>query len=505
MTIYYDPWANTKPQEQYYVNAAGEKNGTYKHYDKQGLVDREYNFLNGEENGLCTDYATYSGKRSVAKKMTYKNGVLDGPYADYHETGFAMTEGNYKAGKKEGKWVTINPLMISNLPKECAFYKETKFYRLGEESDTLTGRVTISYYPSGKPYIQKDLKQGRLDGEYKKYGCGGNLIISESYKDNVADGPWKLYSIKDTGKLLGGGIYTQGKRTGKWKYFFDEKWNEVSEESYFAYYREITFDNEGKPTDDIARDYWIDGTKQFEGYFLSVSPDLFKGVAKYYNKDGSLQAERDFSTGKVKQYYPNGKEKEIFTADRMGKQGEYKAFHENGNLKEEGSYLDNKENGEWKFYHEEGRPKSIIQYKNGNQGNAVQYNKDGEIIAIRNGMFNTFNAEQSRELVLCGMVKCIVDGTPYKFNPFPEEFTSYERKPDAGNALYYALHPNESEYPSSQMNYEKQPDPPYLKKYKAQLEQANSYYTSYRSEMASNDLTNYHRAVKVLEEILAVK
>jgi len=50
---WYD-WNNIHPHEDYYVNHRWAKKWPiYKEYDQGGVVIKEYNFLNGAENGLC--------------------------------------------------------------------------------------------------------------------------------------------------------------------------------------------------------------------------------------------------------------------------------------------------------------------------------------------------------------------------------------------------------------------------------------------------------------------
>ena len=80
---YYD-WNKIHPKEVYYVNTAGQKTGAYKLYNENGVVIKEYTYLNGQENGLCIDYAaTGANLRVVAAKGSFINGQPDGSYVQF--------------------------------------------------------------------------------------------------------------------------------------------------------------------------------------------------------------------------------------------------------------------------------------------------------------------------------------------------------------------------------------------------------------------------------------
>jgi len=63
-----------------------------------GRPTMEANYLNGELHGTVFEYDIGTG--AVQKEITYKNGVLDGPYRFYNEEGRVTIEYMYKNGKK---------------------------------------------------------------------------------------------------------------------------------------------------------------------------------------------------------------------------------------------------------------------------------------------------------------------------------------------------------------------------------------------------------------------
>src|SRR5690606_19736804 len=69
-------FAKTKVDEQYYVNAKGEKNGTWKRFwSENGVLVEEATFVNGELHGLHKVYDPTSGKALLSEVETYSHNV----------------------------------------------------------------------------------------------------------------------------------------------------------------------------------------------------------------------------------------------------------------------------------------------------------------------------------------------------------------------------------------------------------------------------------------------
>src|ERR1035437_7841619 len=69
------------------------------------------------------------------------------------------------------------------------------------------------------------------------------------------------------------------KRVGTWTILYDKNWNKVNIPDSATYYRIINFKN-GKP-DGKVTDYYLSGTKQWEGFLYSFKPDSSYGHAIY--------------------------------------------------------------------------------------------------------------------------------------------------------------------------------------------------------------------------------
>jgi len=319
VSTYYD-WNKIHPKEKYYVNSAGQMSGSYKLYNQNGVVIKEYTYLNGSENGLCIDYAaTENNQRIVASKGSFKLGQPDGAFVQYCDQDnykSKVTEGSYKEGKEIGLW------------KEwwC-----TKI--LGYPDVIYTGVLkSVGSY-----------KAGKYDGFWSFYNEKGMIVKSGFYKEGIEDGTWKFYNPTDTSKILYSGKYLIGKRVGTWRVYQDKKGNETNDPKQFYSYSETTFDDSGNPTDTLIKRYYMSGSKHSEFHVTPV------------REWGGARLERN---GSYVEYYESGK---VWVENnyKMGKEhGDWKAYYESGGIYRQGR----NDNGStiWEYYkefYESGQPK----------------------------------------------------------------------------------------------------------------------------------------------------
>lgn len=116
-------------------------------------------------------------------------------------------------------------------------------------------------------------------------------------------------------------------RQGKWTLLFDKDWNQITDASKAIYYRLIEY-RQGKPTG-TARDYFANGTLQWEGQLEGENPDINSGVCIWYNTNGTKQRESTYVNGKR-----NGKE----------------ILYSDGKKYAEGTYTDDQKNPDWIYY-----------------------------------------------------------------------------------------------------------------------------------------------------------
>ena len=73
-----------------------------------------------------------------------------------------------------------------------------------------------------------------------------------------------------------------GLRTGHWTVLYDSTWKEVHHYDSVVYYRLIRFEA-SKPLGKV-RDFYKTGMKQWDGYLLSILPDVMDGESNFYHE-----------------------------------------------------------------------------------------------------------------------------------------------------------------------------------------------------------------------------
>ena len=301
---YYD-WNKIHPKEVYYVNAAGQKSGSYKGYNESGVIIKEYNYLNGSENGLCIDYAaTGNNQRVIAAKGSFINGQPDGAYVQYcDEDGYKskVQEGRFKNGKKTGRWkewwcTEIYDNKYVNVLKSVGVYKDGQYdsiwsfynnkgkieksirYRNGVKDAEWTGYV---YSKNGNldsygTYAGDDAEYDpKKNGLWHNYDSNGNLYYVGAFNYGHGYGTWSFYMPGDSTKPANSGQFVYGRYFGDWKFYFDKDFSFDFIPYQAAYYRLVSFDSSGTPVGS-ARDYNVSGEKLWEGPVSKDDAVVFK-------------------------------------------------------------------------------------------------------------------------------------------------------------------------------------------------------------------------------------
>ncbi len=126
--------------------------------------------------GLVTDY--YLENDSVAARLSYKDGILDGPCVFYYENGQVREKGIYTQNKRTGIWVY--------------------YYENGQKAKTLrisdTGAYLIDCFTESGGLLAHD-GNGRFDGTVwvgtPRRPMG--LRMNGPVKDGKPDGEWDIY------------------------------------------------------------------------------------------------------------------------------------------------------------------------------------------------------------------------------------------------------------------------------------------------------------------------
>ncbi len=149
-----------------------------------------------------------------------------------------------------------------------------------------------------------------------------------------------------------------GKRTGHWTVLYDSTWRETKNPDSAFHFRSVRFDAD-KPVGKV-RDFFRNGVKQWDGYLLSVNPDVQDGEVNYY--------------------YENGRVRYNYMAVKGKQNGFYREYHSNGNVLAEGTVKNDSATGKWTTYSKEGVKLSEIEWKrNEVNGNALIFYPNGKV------------------------------------------------------------------------------------------------------------------------------
>jgi antitoxin component YwqK of YwqJK toxin-antitoxin module len=290
------------------IDKKGLKQGVWKRYYSNDMVQWEGNYLNGKKNGFFKEY-DLEGK--VIQKDEYENDVpvvktvketvkLDFK-KEYYPNGQIKKQGGYNHNSPEGifieyaedgtitgtttfrngiKWKQglIDPAGLEQGPwKE--FYEGGQLKSEGSYNNGKKDGPWKYYFEDGKQEQIGAYINGKPDGPWKWYYQSGKILREENYQKGKEEGTMKEYA-DSSGKVISEGNYVNGKEEGIWKY----KIGDYSAEGSYA---------DGK-LDGIWKHYYATGTKSFEGAFIE---GLENGLHKYYYPSGRLKYESNFRLG----------------------------------------------------------------------------------------------------------------------------------------------------------------------------------------------------------------
>lgn len=169
--------------------------------------------------------------------------------------------------------------------------------------------------------------------------------------------------------------------------YYDKEWKGIENPVFASYYR--IYDPNDTSIQKRYRTYYINGTLQAEGFYLSIDKiddenSIFDGKCIIYYPNGNIENRIVYSNGKrnglFEYYYENGKlgQKVPYTDGKMD--GLYISYYENGK-KEEETYITNGIlNGTSILYYESGNVQIRQNFKNDKlDGKYTEYIESGYI------------------------------------------------------------------------------------------------------------------------------
>lgn len=145
----------------------------------------------------------------------------------------------------------------------------------------------------------------------------------------------------DNHKVYGVGMKSNGKKNGKWFYFFEN-----SERSAEGLYKD----------------------------------DKKSGEWKYFNEDGTPSTNENTDTGEITEWYPHGQKSARYFVKNNLLEGELNFWHPCGNIKEKRMYVNGKRNGKGQVFYESGMVKMDFEYADDNKVNTwTEYYESGKV------------------------------------------------------------------------------------------------------------------------------
>lgn len=277
------------------------------------------------------------------------NYVNHGPYTQWDENGQLVAKGQFKLGKRHGKW--------------------------------------LRWFPAG---------QGPMFTGPAYEGFDRPFLSEVSYDEGIVDGMWTVIDAKD-------------RKITEWT--FERDVQEGPALWYFANgqkRRDVTFHNgqmEGQllewSADNrlIAKDTYLDGrllgveTENYSAGHKKAERGYSYAVAKlsYNPMEGAIYSTpadkkiEKLAHGHSIWWYSNG-QKQSEGNFRLGvPNGNFTWWHTNGQKQATGEYVDGKQSGRWVWWHTNGQRQVQGQYTSGQQvGNWSSWKSDGQLNTVEN-------------------------------------------------------------------------------------------------------------------------
>lgn len=186
------------------LDTNGLKQGRWKKYYNTGDMEYEGNFKNDKPVGEFKRF--FPGNR-IKAIMDHKE---DGKtvYATlFYQNGKKAAEGIFIDKKKEGPW------------KYFSFYggylSYLENYMFGKKDG-----VSYKYYENGKITEETHWKNGIKQGEWKRFYPNENLVVKSTYVNDKLHGDYVAFYAD--GSLKINGVYQKDLRHGKWLYYTEK-------------------------------------------------------------------------------------------------------------------------------------------------------------------------------------------------------------------------------------------------------------------------------------------
>ena len=232
----------------------GIPEGIRREYDTLGNVVKGYIFFKG--------WMRYEG-------VTDLNGLRQGLWKEYYETGELRSIGKYSNSKMIGEWKFL--------------YPDQNIEIIGSYNNGKKDGEWIWYYPNKSILMSENWENGERDGSFVEYDEKGNIITQGEYKEGAEEGEW-IYVNRG---VIEKGSYFDGMKTGLWRVWFAN--------GLLAY--EIEYEQDLYNGKYIA--YWENGKTKLSGKYIT---GITSGVWIKFDEEGNPFLSTIYKDGKEIQW-----------------------------------------------------------------------------------------------------------------------------------------------------------------------------------------------------------
>lgn len=284
-------------------------------------IAKEGEFVNGKLHG---EYKVYNPKGQFISRETYANGVKNGAFWYYYETGELEIKGNMKMdvlhGTVEGFYSSGAKYYINVYTDGVRDGKCVSFFENGQSENEAEFKkgipvgVHYAYFPDGSVrYMKSFNSEGKLHGPHYVFHRTGCEALEEYYKNGKLDSVQRAWDALSC-FLIRTGSYKMGEKDGvfaEFNMFGDtlkiESYKNGVRHGYFGSYIEkkseeeggvrprIVTEMEGKYVDGLAEGYWVYGqVSHYQERKGSYKKGVKIGTWLYYDHRGELLLEQNF-------------------------------------------------------------------------------------------------------------------------------------------------------------------------------------------------------------------
>ncbi len=246
-------------KRDFYPDATEKFRGSF----NKGVPEGVHRFYN--EKGEVSNSKIFRRGILVGEGVYDEEGVKQGLWKEYYDSGELRSEGKYEDGVRVGEWKF--------------YYKNTKLEQKGKYIKGKPEGDWRWFHENGNPWREEVFSKGKEDGPAIEYNDTGLVVAKGEYIEGEREGPW----IFEYGDYKEEGSYKDGLEDGEWKGTY--KNGQLSYEVRFVQGQE-----DGKYVS-----YYDNGKVREEGkYFLGSR----EGVWKKYDPQGIEAIEITYENNK---------------------------------------------------------------------------------------------------------------------------------------------------------------------------------------------------------------